>query len=175
VLWSKGDGFRGPEARLDHQPHVEVVAVGAEVALVWTGGKLVGLFFSEDQREIIRASHRPVVGWKESGICQEYLLPRDVFDLPCSPAVLCNVLRVERAGEALLALGVDLFLHGEPLAARLVGISRNDLCPAEVQLVVAAEGAPTREMLAEMLADIVRLVSGLGSYPAGSPRLSGIS
>jgi hypothetical protein len=90
-----------------------------------------------------------------AGVCYGCPLSRGVFSLPCSLAALCNLLCVERAGEAPLALDVDAFLHGEPLAARPVDVFRNDPCPAEVQLVVAAGQAPTREMLAEMLADVV--------------------
>lgn len=49
--------FRAPEARFEHQSHVEVVPVGPEVSLVRLGKKPVGFLLGEDPRELVGACH----------------------------------------------------------------------------------------------------------------------
>ena len=57
VLGPKRRRFRGPEARFEHDPNVEVVPVGPEVALVRLIQQPIRLGVGEDPRELTGASH----------------------------------------------------------------------------------------------------------------------
>ena len=57
MLGLEGRRFGGPQPRLEHEPHEQVVAVGTEIPLVWLGEETVRFFLSQNPRELIGAGH----------------------------------------------------------------------------------------------------------------------